>query len=89
MSITRFEIIDHRPCGQCNGSGWVNNEPPIHRSQRQCPNCEGLGTYGRNTVVWRDSGAKVTYQEQDNGQTLKVFIDPATHKQGEKDAGDR
>lgn len=66
--ITRFEIIDHRPCRQCAGTGRYQND--------ECANCEGLGASGRWVYTTPNDGAVVTYSIQDNGRTLKVFVEP-------------
>lgn len=74
--VTRFEIIDHRPCEECEGDGWVavpgkreGSEP----KQQQCIGCSGSGMLGR-TVVVHDKGISVDAELQDHGRTLKVFI---------------
>lgn len=76
--ITRFEIIDHRPCEECEGEGRVlvpgrkeNSEP----KEQQCIGCGGAGMLGR-TVVVHDKGVSVDTELQDDGRTLKVFIHP-------------
>lgn len=72
--ITRFEIVDHRPCVECLGGGWVTvpGEDNIE-SKQECIGCGGLGMSGRTVVVY-DQGVSITTEVQDNGRTLKVFI---------------
>lgn len=74
--VTRFEIIDHRPCPECEGECWVavpgkkeSDEP----KQQQCIGCGGTGMLGR-TVVVHDQGVSVDVELQDDERTLKVFI---------------
>ena len=76
--VTRFEIIDHRPCEECEGTGWVMvpDPSPDHMEeakQQQCINCQGLGQAGR-TVIARSKDLQFDVQLQDRGKTLKVFI---------------
>ena len=75
-NVTRFEVIDHRPCCECEGSGWVavpgrneSDEP----KQQQCIGCGGAGMSGR-TVVVHDKDVSVDVELQDDDRTLKVFI---------------
>lgn len=74
-NITRFEIIDHRPCCECEGSGWVAvpREEGDEPKQQQCIGCGGAGMSGR-TVVVHDKGVSVDVELQDDDRTLKVFI---------------
>lgn len=73
-NVTRFEIIDHRPCCECEGSGLAavpreeSDEP-----KQQCIGCGGAGMSGR-TVVAHDKGVSVDVELQDDDRTLKVFI---------------
>ncbi len=73
--VTRFEIIDHRPCVECRGDGlvMVPGEDDIE-SKQECIGCSGLGMSGRTVVVY-DQGVSIDTQIQDDGRTLKVFID--------------
>lgn len=73
--VTRFEIIDHRLCCECEGSGLVaapgrkkSDEP-----KQQCVRCGGAGMSGR-TVVVHDKSVSVDVELQDDDRTLKVFI---------------
>ena len=75
--VTRFEIINHTPCEECNGTGWVMVPDPTHQEepeQRECRDCHGLGSPGR-TVYVHNQNLKFDVQLQDEGRTLKVFID--------------
>lgn len=72
--VTRVEIIDHTPCDECEGEGWVavpdkNGEA----EQAPCIGCQGMGIEGR-TVVVHNKGVQVDLELQDNERTLKVFI---------------
>lgn len=69
-SVTRLELIDSTPCRGCNGETWITEED---QKPRTCPDCDGLGTPGRNVVFW-DAYKKVELSLQDDGKTLKVFI---------------
>lgn len=64
--VTRFEVIDHRPCDECGGRGQLENG-------NACIECEGNGCPGRSVVCW-DYDAKIDVQLQDDDRTLKVFI---------------
>lgn len=72
--VTRFEIIDHRDCEECEGTGWVavptDKEEPI---QQQCISCQGKGMAGR-TVIAFDKDLQFDVELQDKDRTLKVFI---------------
>lgn len=77
--ITRFEIIDYRPCSNCNGTRRVLTETDTAAGQstafsKECPKCNGMGSKGREVVFW-DKDTKITSSVQDEGRTLKVFID--------------
>lgn len=76
--VTRFEIIDHRPCEECEGVGWVAvpgkreiDEP----KQQQCIGCGGNGMLGR-TVMVHNKDVQFDLELQDRDRTLKVFIHP-------------
>lgn len=74
--VTRLEIIDHRPCKVCDGSGFIVAIDPTHMEepeQRQCSVCYGLGIPGR-TVVARSGDVVISVDLQDEDRTLKVFI---------------
>ena len=73
--VTRFEIIDHRPCCECDGSGLVAvpSRKKSDEPKQQCVGCGGAGMLGR-TVVAHDKGVGVDVELQDDGRTLKVFI---------------
>lgn len=64
--VTRLEIIDHSPCKKCHGQGGTE--------EVLCPDCGGLGIRGRQVVFW-DKDKKIELSLQDDGRTLKVFID--------------
>ena len=63
--ITRFEIIDHTPCVDCNGDGHFNDAI--------CTTCGGGGVKGRELVFW-DAYKQIEASVQDDGKTLKIFI---------------
>lgn len=66
--ITRLEVIDHRACRACKGSGIAPNK-------EVCVVCGGTGTVGRSVIASPDGyRADITYDIQDNGRTLKVFL---------------
>lgn len=69
--VTRFEIINHTPCEECEGTG-LNQD--IDKLGKFCPECKGLGIPGR-TVYVHNENLKFEVQLQDEGRTLKVFID--------------
>lgn len=71
--ITRLEIIDHRACTSCEGTGW---KTPTDYGQRptECKSCSGLGGRGRS-VVFNSPDVEVTSSVQDQGKTLKLFVE--------------
>lgn len=74
--ITRFEIIDHTPCEECEGTGRVLVPDPSHREEaeeRDCVGCGGSGIPGRKVIAW-DEDLRFDVELQDDGRTLKVFI---------------
>jgi uncharacterized protein (AIM24 family) len=75
--VTRFEIVDHRPCEECEGTGWVAVPMPKTEEalQQQCIGCSGMGIAGR-TVVAYDENLQFDVELQDGNRTLKVFIHP-------------
>ncbi len=64
-AITRFEIIDHRPCRKCQGQGGVEGT--------ECPACYGMGSKGRE-VIFYDHVTAVESSIQDEGRTMKLFL---------------
>ena len=64
--ITRIEAIDYTPCHFCKNGD-------IHE-KILCKICGGGGYRGR-TVVMNDNGKTATASIQDDGKTLKLFID--------------
>lgn len=68
--VTRFEIIDHTPCDNCEGM-CIN--PDIDIIGAMCPECHGTGFKGR-TVVAFNKNLQFDVQLQDDDRTLKVFI---------------
>lgn len=64
--INRLEIIDHRPCQDCDGVGHYNDQ--------LCPTCQGMRTPGRSVVFWDDQ-TELKSSVQDQGRTLKLFVD--------------
>ena len=76
-NVRRFEIIDHRPCEECDGTGWVivPDPSPDHMEeprQQECGGCYGLGTAGRTVIA--KGNIEIEVRLQDNDTTLKVFI---------------
>lgn len=74
--VTRFEIIDHRKCEECEGAGYVMVPDPSHMEnphQRECRGCHGGGVVGR-TVIAKSKDLQFDIELQDRGKTLKVFI---------------
>jgi DnaJ-class molecular chaperone len=65
-NVTRFEIIDHTQCKECQGSG-------IYFGGIICDECQGAGCVGREVVFW-DEDKQLDVELQDDGKTLKVFI---------------
>ena len=75
--VTRFEIINHTPCDECGGTGRVVVMDPSHREgpeQMECKDCHGLGSPGRTVYAYNEN-LKLELSLQDDGRTLKVFID--------------
>lgn len=76
--ITRFEIIDHTPCTNCDGSGHVLTPTDSAAGQsiafnKECDKCHGMGTKGREVIFW-DAYKQIEASVQDDGKTLKIFI---------------
>lgn len=71
--ITRFEIIHHEPCDTCHGAKTI--EVAGTGIIQECPRCHGAGFEGRDVIVSPYDGNTVTYSVQDDGRTLKVFIE--------------
>lgn len=71
--ITRLEVIDHSPCNTCGGDMWFKTE--TNAMLLECPNCRGLGVAGR-VFIFQDVNKEVTASIQDNGRTLKLFVEP-------------
>lgn len=78
--INRFELIDARPCSRCQGTGRIGTETDSAAGvtisfPKECPICQGLGSEGRKVIFW-DNNTQVTSSIQDQGRTMKLFIDP-------------
>lgn len=65
--VTRFEIIDHRPCPQCRGERYIGT------NKLECPTCHGGGSIGR-FPIFHNKNSQIEVQLQDDDRTLKVFI---------------
>ena len=66
LDITRFEIIDYRSCPNCDGRG--TNDDHI------CDECGGARILGR-TPIFDNQNLVLKSSVQDEGRTLKIFID--------------
>lgn len=64
--VTRLEIIDHTICKTCTGQGGTEDV--------WCGACGGTGMRGRTVVFW-DAAKEVKLSLQDDGRTLKIFIE--------------
>lgn len=73
LDITRMEIIDHRPCNGCNGEGFIRNANDPSRGIL-CGKCDGAKMRGRE-VIFQSKDVEVRSSIQDNGKTLKLFVD--------------
>lgn len=72
--VTRFEIIDHSPCPDCDGDGMVSGMMSLDGEDKViCQTCSGKGCIGREVIFW-DEDKQVNVELQDDGKTLKVFI---------------
>lgn len=76
--VNRVEIIDHRPCTGCQGSGVIMNNKGNGKGMI-CGKCEGLMCEGRSIIVAgpaynQPDNARVSVDFQDDGKTLKIFI---------------
>lgn len=69
--VVRLEIIDHTKCEGCHGTGRITIESVD--GDFECPACHGLGAGGRE-VVFYDDKKKIEAQLQDEGRTLKIFV---------------
>jgi DnaJ-class molecular chaperone len=67
--ITRLEVVDHTPCKNCKGVGYV--EGIIKKEE--CKRCFGMGSPGRTQIFW-DANKQIQLSLQDDDQTLKIFI---------------
>ncbi len=79
-NVTRFEIIDHTPCENCDGTGRFNTPTDSAAGQSisfygECEVCDGRGMIGRE-VIFYDENKELDVELQDGGRTLKVFIHP-------------
>jgi hypothetical protein len=79
LDITRMEIIDHRTCATCKGALYVLSETDSAAGQstafrKICPECQGCGCKGRE-VVFQSKHTEVRSSIEDNGKTLKLFVD--------------
>lgn len=83
--VNRFEIIDNRACKTCRGERYILTETDSAAGQstafrKECPTCFGMGSVGRQVIVAgpaykQPANAIVTVSLQDDGRTLKVFVD--------------
>ena len=70
--VSRFEIIDHRPCIKCDGKGVIVAEN-YNTSGHICDACIGRGSRGRDVIFW-DNKTELQVSLQDDGRTLKIFM---------------
>lgn len=70
--VTRLELINHTACDSCKGAGIIHIEGQDARFE--CPACHGAGFTGRE-VVFFDENKQIKASLQDDGRTLKIFID--------------
>lgn len=71
--VNRFELIDHRPCNTCKGTGLVGASHLVSDDGKViCPDCDS-GVKGRELIFW-NANTQVELSLQDNNRTLKVFI---------------
>lgn len=70
--VTRLEIIDNTPCKYCGGSGIVDSANYANQPT-ECMDCHGAGFAGRD-VVFHNKNTQIELSLQDDGRTLKVFI---------------
>ena len=82
--VNRLEIVDHSPCSTCGGSGFtISSSFPTDAKTTTilksilCSSCEGRRFIGRQVVMWSDK-KKIDLSFQDEGKTLKVFVDERT-----------
>lgn len=80
--VNRFEVIDHRQCVHCRGRMTANYlQSDGSYKELPCDKCDGSGTRG-GRVYGAFSNAetsiiKVELSYQDDGKTLKVFVNDA------------
>lgn len=73
--INRLEIIDHSDCMYCEGTGKTPTDSAAGLTASfRCIHCDGVGFLGRRVVMW-DDGKSVDISLQDDGRTLKLFIE--------------
>tara|TARA_B100001245_G_C22890259_1_gene428683 strand:- start:1847 stop:2089 length:243 start_codon:yes stop_codon:yes gene_type:complete len=70
--VTRLEVIDHTACPSCKGTGRIDVEGAF--KGLECPACHGTTAIGRQ-VILNDPSKKIEGSLQDDGRTLKIFID--------------
>lgn len=76
--VNRLEIIDFRPCKECSGQGIIKRGK---LSGVVCKKCEGAVFLGRQVIVGgpvygEKDNVNIKASVQDDGRTLKLFIDP-------------
>lgn len=71
--VTRFEVIDHRQCVWCRGRLTANYlQKDGSYKELPCDKCDGSGIMGGR--VYTVHNAKIELSYQDDGKTLKVFV---------------
>ena len=84
--VTRFEVIDHRECIWCRGDKAANylQKDGSYKAE-QCRRCVGSGIMGGRVYQVHSnperSIIKLDLSYQDEGRTLKVFVNDKETKQ--------
>lgn len=78
-AVTRFEVIDHRECVYCRGCSVANYAQKDGTYKEQpCDKCDGSGMRGGRAYVANSNAETsmidVRLSYQDDGKTLKVFV---------------
>lgn len=79
-AVDRFEVIDHRQCVWCRGRKSANyRQKDGSYKEQPCDKCDGSGIMGGRVYAASSNAErsiiKVGLSYQDEGKTLKVFVD--------------